>query len=308
MSQHVRIQLHRIDRTGAVAQRPQHLRPAAGAQHQRTWVLHQMVGERRSLGFEIAQIGVGAGDRAGCAAVGEEADLLRRAGGRHQAEAGRMAKRHARALHRSEPAERAVTLRHDAGVGRGQRQAQPLVGRGMRPQPVIGERCGQSEPGGDRQQRAAPREPSSFPPQEHHPAGDGTAEAHRPQRVGERQRVEQQHHAQGAEARAHQIHAVERAGPRGVRPKGQRQGQRRTEERQRQHEVESEEPAGLGAVPRDLERVERQRLRQGEGQGRSHPEAQRGDAEGSTGIDREADAGAPPPGCLPRRSPAAPPR
>ena len=270
-----------------MAQRPQHLRPAAGTQHQRAWALHQMVGERRSLGFEIAQVGIGSGYRAGRAAVGEEADLLRRSRRRHQAEAGRVAKRHARALHCSEPAERAVSLRHDTGIGRSQRETQPLVWRGMRAQPVIGKRSGQGEPGGDRQQRAASGKAPQAPPQEHHSTRDGAAEAHRPQRIGERQRVEQKDHTEGAEARANQVHAVERAGPRGMRPKGQCQGQRRAEERQRQHEVESEEPAGLGAVPGNLERVERERLCQGEGQGRSHPETERGGSEGPAEARKE---------------------
>ena len=125
-----------------------------------------MIGERGGLGLQIAQVGVGAGDRAGGTAVGEEADLLRWSGGRHQAEAGRMAKRHARALDGGEPAERAVALREDARIGRGQSQAQPLVGRGMRPQPVIGERRGQGKPSAHRQQRAGLGEPTGTPHQQ----------------------------------------------------------------------------------------------------------------------------------------------
>ena len=168
-----------------------------------------------------------------------------------------------RTLDRGEPAERAVTLRDDARLGRGQGQAQALVGRGVRMQPVIGERRGQGEPRAHRQYSAPPR--TSRPDasgQQDQTARSGTQRTHDPQRIGERQGVQQKHHAQRPEARADQVHAVERAGARGVHPKGQRQGQRRAEERHRQHEVESEEPAELRAVPGDLERVERERLRQ----------------------------------------------
>ena len=60
------------------------------------------------------------------------------------------------------------------------------------------------------------------------------------------------------EARTHQVHTVERTGAGGVRPEGQRQRQRRREERQRKHQIEGEEPGKLRAIPRDLQRVERE--------------------------------------------------
>ena len=56
--------------------------------------------------------------------------------------------------------------------------------------------------------------------QQDHPAGSGAGKAHDPERIGERERVEQEHHSQSAEARAHQIHAIERAGAGGMRPEG----------------------------------------------------------------------------------------
>ena len=65
--EHVRVQFYRVDRAGTVAQRPQHLGPTAGAQHQRARAVDQMVGKRRGFSLEIAQVIVGAGDRAGSA-------------------------------------------------------------------------------------------------------------------------------------------------------------------------------------------------------------------------------------------------
>ena len=286
--EHVRVQLYRIDRACAVVQRPQHFGPAAGAQHQHPRrTIEHVVRERGGLGLQIAQVGVGTGDRGGGATVGEEPDLRRRADGRHQAETRRMAERHGRALHRSEPAERAVALRHDSGVGCCEREAQPLVGRGMRAQPVIGECCGQGEPGGNRQQRATPRESSCPPPQQDNPTRGGTHHTHDPQRIGERQGVEQEDHAQRAQARTHQVHAVERTGAGGVRPEGQRQRQRRREERQRKHEIEGEEPGKLRAIPRNLQRVEGERLRERESQRRARTEAQRSAAEGPPEMPEE---------------------
>ena len=98
----------------------------------------------------------------------------------------------------------------------------------MRAQPVIGERCGQGEPRAHRQQCTAPRERAGAPGQQNHASRSSAQRTHDPQRIGERQGVQQEDHAQRPQARADQIHAVKGARARGVRPKGQCERQRRS--------------------------------------------------------------------------------